>query len=146
MKKEKMKLIDSIISYVVAVAMIIAIPVLTGVIIYREFQHRNEVANLLWEIGDAGAEADSYEVTSEILGELYEEAKEDLEKLRLKYEKLIDSNEFNVQQIISDYDEAIDYYFNYESYLERNPDVSFEQYLQLRNPELYARLLEYGRL
>jgi hypothetical protein len=82
MKKETKKLIENIVSYVVAVAIIIAIPVLTGVIIYREFQHKREVVNLLREIGDARAEADSYEVISEIFEELYEEKNAEVKELR----------------------------------------------------------------
>jgi len=82
MKKETKKLIENIVSYVITVAIIIAIPVLTGVIIYREFQHRNEVVKLIWDIGDARAEADSYEAISEILEELYEEKNAEVKELR----------------------------------------------------------------
>ena len=146
MKKETKKLIDSIISYILIILIVIAIPVSVITLISEKGKASAEREQFIYELYEARLEAETYEAVNEMLIDLYEEAKEDLEKLRLKYEKLIDSNEFNVQQIISDFDDAFDYYFNYESYLERNPDVSFEQYLQLRNPELYARLLEYGKL
>jgi len=81
MKEETKKLIEDIISYVVAVAIIIAIPVLTGVIICRDFQHRKEVTSLIWEIGDARAEAETYGAINEMLIDLLDEKNQQLSEL-----------------------------------------------------------------
>lgn len=74
----------------------------------------------------------------------YENLKGKYETLLDKYEALLIDQAFDVRQLISDYDDAIEYYIQHQSYVERNPDVTFEQFLQMKNYKLWERLMEYA--
>lgn len=84
------------------------------------------------------------ETWGEIILEDYEELQEDYRRLQGKYEELLKEADYNVKQIISDYDDAVDYLYNYQSYSERNPDVTLEQFIRMRDYKLWERLMEYG--
>lgn len=74
----------------------------------------------------------------------YERLKGKYETLFDKYEALLIDQAFDIRQLISDYDDTIEYYIYWQSYAERNPDVTFEQFVKMKNPKLWERLMEYS--
>ena len=52
------------------------------------------------------------------------------------------NNEFK-EKLISDVDNLIDYFWNYQSFAESNPDITLSQYVKIRDIELHTRIKEY---
>ena len=58
-------------------------------------------------------------------------------------DNLISTNNEFKEKLISDVDDLIDYFWNYQSFVESNPDITLSQYVKIRDIELHTRIKEY---
>lgn len=82
MKKETKKLIDNIINYVLAFVVIVSIPALIVITINERVQRYADREQFIYELYEVRLEAEAYEAVNEMLIDLYEENKEELDELR----------------------------------------------------------------
>lgn len=47
------------------------------------------------------------------------------------------------EKLINDVDDLIDYVWNYQSFVEDNPDITFSQYVKIRDIDLHTRIGNY---
>lgn len=140
------------------IALIVAVIVICGVSYKRTYdaywqervknaqaQTELDIYNEMFEdILDWVYGASYYEGYNEAQADKIAELTKKYNSLLKDYDNLLESNKFDVRQVISDMDDVIEYRDAYESYVKNNPDVTFEQYLQLKNPGLLERLWEYA--
>jgi len=95
----------------------------------------------------------AYEILEEYAGEYIDTANESNDELKNRYNSLFDKyitllserpqEEFDKEQFLLDIDDLMDYYINWYEFKETNPDITFENYVKIRNYELYLRINEY---
>lgn len=94
------------------------------------------------------------ETACEFLDGYLEKLKKAYNNLEEKYDVLLEAyvdednatsetNEEFKEKLINDVDDLIDYYWNYVSFVEHNPDITFSQYVKIKNVALHTRIKEY---
>ena len=163
MNENKKDKFESTFAFIVFVALLL-LPIFLLIQISKQENDyaklQDKYYNLQIEYAEEFAEVSTaYEYLEEYASEYMSAQEYAFAKLQDRYDELLEiyvyehnpelddsltntNNEFK-EKLISDVVDLIDYFWNYQSFVEGNPDITLSQYVKIRDIELHTRIKEY---